>query len=106
MTLYLTSLCPLLRILNRQEVLNRVKVEACEGKREMERYMEVERAYFSKTQERENLRTRLEVLRLQLAEQQKMEREGTCTFTKSNHLKCIIYSCMKRRCFQGVSTKF
>ena len=87
-----------------------MKVEACKGKREMERYMEVERAYFSKTQEREDLRTRLEVLRLQLAEQKKMEREGTCTctFTKSNHLKrtCITYSCMKRRCFQGVSTKF
>ena len=85
-----------------------MKVEACKGKREMERYMKVERAYFSKTQEREDLRTRLEVLRLQLAEQQKMEREGTCTctFTKSNHLKRITYSCMKRRCFQGVSTKF
>jgi len=56
-----------------------VKVEAREGKKEMERYMEIEKAYFSKIREREELRTRLEVLRLQLAEQQRLEQEGTCT---------------------------
>ena len=53
-----------------------MKVEAREGKKEMERYMEIEKAYFSKIREREELRTRLEVLRLQLAEQQRLEQEG------------------------------
>ena len=59
-----------------------MKVEAREGKKEMEQYMEVEKGYFSKIREREELRTRLEVLRLQLAEQQRLEQEGT--WTKSN----------------------
>ena len=77
-----------------------MKVEACEGKMEMERYMEVERAYFSKTQESEDLRTKLEVLRLQLAEQQKMEWEGTCTCTST---KSITYIDTCSSSFHGVS---
>ena len=58
-------------------MLNKVIVGAREGKAEMEQYMQVEEAYFSKTRKREELRTRLKVLRLQLAEQQRMEQEGT-----------------------------
>ena len=64
------------RILNRQDVLNQARVSSQKLKHEVESHAELERTYFSQRSAREQLRTRMELLRRQLAEQQATEDEG------------------------------
>ena len=57
-------------------MLNRARASAQQLKQEVENYSEIERTYFSRRSAREQLRTRVELLRRQVAEQEAMEEEG------------------------------
>ena len=63
-------------MLSQQETLNKVTVVARDGKREVEQYLKEKGSYFSKRREREELKTRIEAFRQQLAEEERREEEG------------------------------
>lgn len=64
------------RIIEKQEILNRIMVKVKESKSRVQDYLREQDDYFKKKREREGLKMRIALLQKQLQRQGKVEKEG------------------------------